>query len=119
MDKFVFLEQFADSDWGTDKATRKSQTGHCLFAYGNLISWDSSRQQVVSLSSTEAEYVAMTSAIKDGLYFRNLIGEVYGRKYVAVGLKDDNQGAIFMALNDVNNSRIKHIDIRHHFIRDI
>jgi hypothetical protein len=67
IDKFILMEQFADSDWATDKTTRKSQTGHCLYAYGNMISWVSSRQQIVSLSSTEAEYIAMTSAIKDGI----------------------------------------------------
>jgi hypothetical protein len=62
---------------------------------------------------------AMTSAIKDGIYFRNLFGEIMGPTHVAVNLKDDNQGAIFIALNTVNNSRTKHIDIRHHFIRDV
>jgi hypothetical protein len=118
-ENFILMEQFADSDWATDKSTRKSQTGHCLFMYGNLVSWGSSRQQAVSLSSTEAEYIAMTTAIKDGLYFKNLVGEVFGQKYVAVELKDDNQGAIFIALNTVNNNRTKHIDIRHHFIRDV
>ena len=61
----------------------------------------------------------MTSAIKDGLYFRSLISEIVGKENVGVHLKGDNQGSLFIAMNEVNNSRTKHIDIRHHFIRNI
>jgi hypothetical protein len=112
------MDQFSDSDWGTCKQTRRSQTGHCIYVFGNLVAWVSTRQPIVTLSSTEAEYVALTSAVKDGLYFRSLISEIVGHKNVGVNLKGDNQGSLFIALNSVNNSRTKHIDIRHHFIRN-
>ena len=116
---------YSDSDWATCKITRKSLSGRCTFVSGNLIAWVSSRQNVVALSSCEAEYIAAADAAKDGTYISNLINEIFPDMYdprissaPLVNLLCDNQGAIHMALNEVNNSRTKHIDIRHHYIRD-
>ena len=74
-------------------------------------------QATVSLSSTEAEYIAASEACKEGLYFRNLISELRPVQ-LPIKLNVDNLGAGFIAQNSVNNSRTKHIDIRWHMIRD-
>ena len=118
------ITTYSDSDWATCKLTRRSLSGRCTFVSGNLISWVSSRQKVVALSSCEAEYIAAADAAKDGTYMVNLLHSIFPNMYPddisiqpLVNLYCDNQGAIYMALNEVNNNRTKHIDIRHHYIR--
>ena len=69
------------------------------------------------LSSCEAEYVAITDAMKEGNYLRQLLADMTGSKRKTVQLHVDNQGAIALAKNPVHHKRTKHIDIRYHFIR--
>ena len=71
----------------------------------------------MSISSTEAEYIALSEAVKEGLYFVNLIDEIIPVN-LPVKTYVDNIGAGFIAQNDVNNSKTKHIDIRYHLVRD-
>jgi hypothetical protein len=121
---FCPIEQFSDSDWATCKVSRKSISGYCTYVYGNLTSWTCQKQSIVAQSSCEAEYIAAASAVKDGCYACNSLGDIFPsvtetalRKPNSL-LKIDNQGAIHVALNDVNNNRTKHIDLRHHMIRE-
>ena len=106
-----------DSDWASDHVDRKSYSGSCIFYNGSILNFIVSKQATVSISSTEAEYIALSEAVKEGLYFVNLIDEII---HVNLPVKTyvDNIGAGFIAQNDVNNSRTKHIDIRHHMVRD-
>ena len=106
-----------DSDWASDVSDRKSFSGSCVFYNGALLNFLTSKQATVSTSSTEAEYIAASEAVKEGLYFVNLISEL---TTVNLPVKTfiDNIGAGFIAQNDVNNARTKHIDIRYHLIRD-
>ena len=106
-----------DSDWASDHTDRKSFSGSCVFYNGSLLNFLVSKQATVSTSSTEAEYIALSEAVKEGLYFVNLINEIIPVK-TPVKTYIDNIGAGFIAQNDVNNSRTKHIDIRYHLIRD-
>ena len=71
----------------------------------------------MALSSTEAEYVAVTDAMKEGNYLRQLLADMTGSKKQAIRLHADNQGAIALSKNAVHHKRTKHIDIRYHFIR--
>jgi hypothetical protein len=120
METFVPIVTFVDSDWATCKVTRRSMTGYCTFLYGNMVNWTSCRQDVVAGSSVEAEYMAAGTAIKDGLYLSNLLSEIFGEdKLEPAHMHSDSKGAIHIALNEVNNSRTKHIDIRHHRIREL
>ena len=104
-------------DWASDHTDRKSFSGSCIFYNGSLLNFLVSKQATVSTSSTEAEYIALSEAVKEGLYFVNLINEIIPVK-TPVKTYIDNIGAGFIAQNDVNNSKTKHIDIRYHLVRD-
>ena len=107
-----------DSDWANDHTDRKSFSGSCVFYNGSLFNFLVSKQATVSTSSTEAEYIALSEAVKEGLYFVNLINEIIPVKTPVETTYIDNIGAGFIAQNDVNNSKTKHIDIRYHLVRD-
>ena len=111
------LEGFVDADWGGDIIDRKSFTGFCFKLSGSIVSWESRKQSSVVLSSTEAEYVALSEASKEAIYLRNLLGEFTG-KVRCITLFNDNQSAQKVCNNPAFHKRAKHIDIRYHFIRE-
>ena len=111
------LTGYVDADWGSNKNDRKSYTGYVFKLAGGSISWRSCKQKSVALSSTEAEYMALSEATKEAIYLRNLLEDLTG-KLDCVSLYNDNQSAKKLAYNPVLHERSKHIDIRYHFIRD-
>ncbi|XP_066941031.1 uncharacterized protein [Macrobrachium rosenbergii] len=112
------LVGYCDLDWGTSE-DRRSITGYCfkLCEGGPLISWKTKKQKVVSLSTCEAEYVAMTHAMQEGNFFRQLYADMINCNREAIILNVDNKGAIALAKNPVHYQRSKHVDIKYHFIR--
>lgn len=112
------LEGFVDSDWASDALDRKSYTGFCFMLPGSAISWQSRKQRTVSLSSTEAEYTALSEASREAVYLRNLMYEITDRLYV-IDLYCDNQSALKLALSNQSHNRSKHIDVCYHYIRDV
>ena len=89
------------------------------FHFGiRAISWSSKKQGVVSLSSTEAEYVAQTHAAKEGIWLRSFMKEIRGGEEKPLTISCDNQGAIALAKDNKFHVRTKHIDLRYHFIRE-
>ena len=100
--------------------TRKAVTGYAFILNGGAVSWSSKQQEIVALSTTEAEYIAMTSTAKEALWFRALISELFGPITFPLTIYNDNQSAISLAHADLGqyHARTKHIDIRYHFIRD-
>jgi hypothetical protein len=111
------LVGYSDSDWAGDKVDRKSTSGSCQFLGRSLVSWSSKKQNCVSLSTAEAEYIAAGSCCAQLLWMRQTLMD-YGVKFDKVPLLCDNESAIKIADNPVQHSRTKHIDIRHHFLRD-
>ncbi|XP_045466761.1 secreted RxLR effector protein 161-like [Harmonia axyridis] len=111
------LEGFADADWANDKSDRRSYTGFVFRLSGGAISWQSMKQRTVALSSTEAEYMALSEAVKEAIYLKNLLFELVRFKDRIV-VFNDNQGAQKLLANPSNHCRTKHIDVRHHFVRD-
>ncbi|KAG6465891.1 hypothetical protein O3G_MSEX015473 [Manduca sexta] len=106
-----------DADWAGNDVDRKSYTGF-IFKIGNsLVSWESRKQRTVALSSTEAEYMALSDACKEALFVRNFLIELLNIE-CKVLLYNDNQSALKLTSNSMFHSRTKHIDVRHHFIRD-
>ena len=113
------LTGFCDSDWG-GSSDRKSISGFGFKLTENsaLISWKSKKQNVVALSSCEAEYTALTHAVQEGKFLRQILSDMLNIDTQIFDLFVDNQGAIKLANNPVHRQRSKHIDIKYHFIRD-
>ncbi|UYV64139.1 hypothetical protein LAZ67_2006688, partial [Cordylochernes scorpioides] len=115
------LHGYVDADWGGNLVDRKSHTGIVYFLARGPIAWESKKQQTVTLSSTESEYIALCEAGKEAVYLRALLDEM-GFGELLNGptvLKTDNQGAQRLARNPVYHARTKHIDIKWHYIRSI
>lgn len=112
------LIAYADSDWASDPSSRRSQTGYFLRLANGIISWTSRVQKTIALSSTEAEYMALSDCSRQVIWIKNLLGEI-GYKLGPLPICGDNQGSIFMAQNPVTEKRSKHINIRYHYIREV
>ena len=109
---------YSDSDWANGQ-DRKSISGFCFTLKETLICWKSRKQSNIALSTCEAEYVALSSAVQEAKFLKQLYGDMVGdsvNKNV-VEINVDNQGAIALAKNPVNHKRSKHIDIKFHHIR--
>jgi hypothetical protein len=108
---------YSDSDYAGCKVDRKSTSGTCQFLGRSLVSWSSKKQNCVALSTAEAEYVAAGACCAQLLWMRQTLKD-FGCQYSKIPLLCDNESAIKLANNPVAHSRTKHIDIRHHFLRD-
>ncbi|XP_062114804.1 secreted RxLR effector protein 161-like [Humulus lupulus] len=113
----VEISGFVDSDYVGDRDTRKSTTTYYFLVSGNCVSWKSQLQSVVALSTTEAEYMAATEAIKEGIWVQGLLKELQVFKGKAT-IFLDSQSAIHLCKNPVFHDRTKHVEIKYHFIRD-
>jgi hypothetical protein len=112
------LHGYSDADWASDLDSRHSTSGNVFIMSGGAISWASQKQATVALSTAEAEYVALGAATQEALWLRQLHSDLKIDIDVATTIYEDNQGAIAMSKNPVGHKRSKHIDIRHHFIRE-
>jgi hypothetical protein len=100
-----------------DIDTCKSTSGIIFFLGKCLVSWQSVKQQVVALSSCEAEYIVASTASTQAIWLARLLGDLLGRDARAVDLRVDNKSALALAKNLVFHERSKHIHVRYHFIR--
>ena len=114
----IELNGYSDADWAGNVDTRRSTSGY-VFQFGNgTISWSSRKQPTVAKSSTEAEYVALSSATQEAIWLRRLMKDFGKQMDAPTTIYEDNQGAIELAKNAKYHSRTKHIDICHHFVRE-
>lgn len=120
------LSGYADADYANDVDTRKSTTGYTITVGGFTVCWRSRRKQSVALSTTEAEYMAMGDCAKHLLWFRRLLfiltmqhSPTTPIHTIPSSVFNDNNGAIFLSKEGAINARSKHINIRHHFLRDL
>ena len=82
------------------------------------VSWLSKKQPIVTLSTCEAEYVALSTATQEAVWIKRLLSDFHVPQKEATVIMEDNQGAICIAKNPVVQARTKHIDIRHHYVRE-
>lgn len=112
------LSGYCDADWAGSADDRKSTLGRCFFLGNDLISWFSKKQNCVSLSTSEAEYIAARSSCSKLVWMKQMLTEYNVTQHVMT-LYCDNLSAINISKNPIQHSRTKHIDIRYHFIRDL
>jgi hypothetical protein len=108
----------SDADWASDAVDRKSISGYAFFFEGSLVSWSAVKQKSIALSSTEAEYYAMTHAFKEALWLRVFLRLLNFPIPKPFPILSDNQAACSLSNTPAISARSKHIDIRHHFIRE-
>jgi hypothetical protein len=111
------LVGYSDNDHAGDIDTSKSTSGVLFFFVKCLVSWQSVKQQVVALSSCEAEYTAASTALTQAIWLVRLLSDLLGRDTGAVELRVDSKFALALAKNPIFHERSKHIRVRHHFIR--
>ena len=112
------LIRYSDADWGESWNNRRSTTGFIFLMADEAVTWTSRMQKTVARSSTEAEYMALSEACSEVAWLTSLQREIGYRPNFPVPLVSDNQGGIFLAINPAHYRRLKHVDIRYHFIRE-
>ncbi|KAD3641836.1 hypothetical protein E3N88_31060 [Mikania micrantha] len=110
---------YTDSNYARDLEDRKSTSGYVCLLSGAAISWSSKKQSIVTLSTTEAEYVAATSCVCHCVWLKGLLEELGEKFEMAVDIWCDNSSTIKLSKNPVMHSRTKHIDVRFHYLRDL
>lgn len=109
---------YCDADWASDLDERKSTTGYVFNLQGGAISWNSKKQQTVALSTTEAEYMSLSATTQEALWLKSLNNELEPKVIDGIQMYCDNKGAINLASDNIYHFRTKHIDVRHHFLRN-
>lgn len=113
------LHAFSDADWAGDVADCVSTNAYIIYIGGQPISWSSKKQKGVARSSTEAEYRAVANAASELLWVCSLLSELGLKLHAAPTIYCDNVGATYLCANPVFHSRMKHIAIDYHFIREL
>ncbi|XP_074289333.1 secreted RxLR effector protein 161-like [Silene latifolia] len=113
------LVGFTDSDYAGCLDDRKSTSDNVFSLGSGAVTWSSKKQETIALSSSEAAYVASSSAVRQALWLKKLLGDFLVKHDKATILYCDNQSAIAIAKNQAFHGRTKHIDVQHHFIRKI
>ncbi|KAJ4703754.1 Retrovirus-related Pol polyprotein from transposon TNT 1-94 [Melia azedarach] len=107
---------FSDSDYAGDVDSRGSMTGYVFTLGSSVVSWKATLQPTVTLSTTEAEYMALTKAAKEGIWLKGLVSDL-GLHHDQAIVYCDSLSAICLAKDQVHHERTKHIDVRYHFLR--
>nr|GEY99222.1 retrovirus-related Pol polyprotein from transposon TNT 1-94 [Tanacetum cinerariifolium] len=116
--KHVDVDGFVNADYAKDPDKGRSVTGYVFMVYGCVVSWKATPQHVVALSTTEAEYMALTKAVKESIWLKGLLIEL-GVNLRLVVVNCDKQSAIHLSRNATFHERTKHINVRYYFIKEI
>ena len=111
------LRVYVDADFASDQRTRRSVSGS-VFMLNGPVYWSSKRQHCVSLSSTEAEYISASSACKELVWCRRIPHDIGNRERTST-MFEKNQATIALEISESITRRCKHIDVRHHQIREL
>ena len=113
----IDLTCYSDANFAKYKVDRKSTSGTCHFLGPSLISWFSKKQNSVALSAIEVEYIAAGSCCAKALWMKQTLRD-FGIYLDKIPIMCDNTSVINLSNNPIQHSRTKHIEIRHHFLRD-
>ncbi|KAH9717292.1 retrovirus-related pol polyprotein from transposon RE1 [Citrus sinensis] len=110
------IDVYTDADHAGNIMDRRSTSGYCSYVWGNLVTWRSKKQSVVSRSSAESEFRSLAMGICEGIWIHRLLRELGIINKQPIRLFCDNQAAISIAKNPVHHDKMKHVEIDHHFI---
>ncbi|KAK9684337.1 hypothetical protein RND81_10G203400 [Saponaria officinalis] len=113
------LTGYTDSDYAGDQDDRKSTSGYVFMFGTGAISWSSKKQPIVTLSSTEAEFVAATACACQAIWMRKMLNELLIKQDQPTKIYCDNTSTIKLSKNAVLHGRSKHIDVKYYFLRDL
>ena len=112
---------YADSDYAGDSTDRKSTMRYTYLLHGGAITWSTRKQQSVTTSTTEAEYIGLCNAAKEAVWLRNLLTSLGYKKYAAksIQISGDNQRSLKLVANPEIHSRSKYIDMQYYYMREL
>jgi ribonuclease HI len=114
-DTTATLEGYVDADYANDPS-RHSTTGYIFMLNGGPVSWSTRKQPVIALSSTEAEFIAITEAVREANSLSKILTEL-NIKHQPITINEDNQSAIKLTTTKNHHEKTKHIDIKYHYIK--
>lgn len=117
--KSLALEGYVDADWAGDQSDRRSTNGYLLLLNDSAISWASKKQTTVSLSTTESEFVAAAGAAQEAIWLRNILADLGFEQPNPTRINEENQSCIKLANSTKAFTRIKHLSIKYHFLKDL
>jgi hypothetical protein len=118
-DRRFELVGWSDSDYAGDLNDRKSTSGYVFMLGTGVVSWSSKKQPIVTLSTTEAEYVAAAACACQCIWIRSVLEHLQVKQGEGTVILCDNNSSIKLSKNQVMHGRCKHIDIRFHFLRNL
>ncbi|CAJ2656714.1 unnamed protein product [Trifolium pratense] len=113
------LTGWSDSDYAGDLDDRKSTSGYVFMIGSKVVSWSSKKQSIVTLSTTEAEFIAAANCACQAIWLGRVLDHISSRKKECITLYCDNSSTIKLSKNPMMHGRSKHIDVRFHFLRDL
>lgn len=116
--KVTDLIGYADANWAEDRDSRKSNSGYTFFYNGGLINWSCRKQSCVSLSSTEAEFIALSDACQEAVWLQRLLKDMHQNIILPTVINEDNQSCLKIVKEEKFSNRTKHIDTKLHFVKD-
>jgi hypothetical protein len=115
----LMLQGWCDSDYAGDHDDRRSTSGYVFTMNDSAICWCSKKQPIVTLSSTEAEFVSAASCACQCIWLRNVLKHLHVKQAECTPINCDNSSSIKLSKNPILHGRCKHIDVRYHFLRDL
>ncbi|XP_045792030.1 secreted RxLR effector protein 161-like [Trifolium pratense] len=113
------LVGWSDSDYASDIDDRRSTSGYVFMIGTKAVSWSSKKQPIVTLSTTEAEFIAAASSACQGIWLSRILTQIDAREKDCITIYCDNSSLIKLSKHPVMHGRSKHIDVRFHFLRDL
>lgn len=112
------VSAFADADWANDQVDRRSYTGFVIKLGNDTINWEARKQRCIALSSTEAEYLAMSDVCKDISFIKNFVSELLNLNFSITLFNDNLSAQKLLQVKEYCHRRTKHIDLRYHYVKD-
>ncbi|KAK2993290.1 hypothetical protein RJ640_022129 [Escallonia rubra] len=112
------MDPICKLDWARSITDQRSTSGYCTYVWGNLVTWISKKQSVVSRNSAEAKFRAITLSICEGVWLKRLLEELKITCEGSIKVFCDNQASMNIVRNHVHHDKTKHVEIDRHFIRE-